>query len=290
MRQPRKRAKFRLVPTPTYQPNPTSHLLQITAPFMGKFVIIAAKSVLALISLAGVGLLAFSGWFVWHYEYGLGLPTQDRIAALSPTSPACTTAPQRTYIPLTEIPPLLRKAVIAYEQPDFYEAWSLNPAIELAFAAASGRTRWSPGITQSVTRCFMSLAREQRYTSLDWHIGTLIVMKRVTSILSRDRILEIYLNETYLGRHSYGVGAASMSYFGKPLGLLRSDQIALIAALTRTPFLERNKDRALAQRNLVVDRMLQVGAISDADAASARERPVELRDPPAATTTEQQKL
>jgi membrane peptidoglycan carboxypeptidase len=126
---------------------------------------------------------------------------------------------------------------------------------------------------------------------LDWHIGTIVLMKRVTSTLSRDRILEIYLNESYLGRGSYGVGAASTSYFGKPLGLLRTDEIALIAALPRMPtLLDRRKDIALDRRNYVIDRMVQVGALNDAEAASARERPVEFRDPPAATTTQQRNL
>jgi len=265
--------------------------LLITVPDMRKLVILAAKSALAVISLAGVCLLAFAGWLVWHYEYGLGLPSEDRLATVSSTGPACTTAPQRTYIPLAEIPPLLLKAIVATEQPDFYEAWSLNPFVELALALVGRRKPGPAGITQSVARCLMSLAPEPyNGESLDRHVGTLILMKRVASTLSRDRILEIYLNETYLGRGSYGVGAASISYFGKPLGSLRTDEIALLAALARTPFLDRRKDRALDWRNRVIDRMLQMGAISDAEAASARARPLEFRDPPAATIIDRQKL
>jgi membrane peptidoglycan carboxypeptidase len=258
---------------------------------MRKLIIIAAKSVLALISLACVGLLVFVGWFVWHYEYALGLPTKDRIAAVSPTGPACTTVPQRAYIPLAEIPPLLRKAIIASEQPDFYEAWSLNPFVELALALVRRRKPGPAGITQAVARCLLSLAPEPyNGESLDRHVGTIVLVKRVTSTLSRDRILEIYLNEAYLGRGSYGVGAASASYFGKPLGLLRTDEIAFIAALPRAPaLLNRRQDIALDRRNHVIDRMLRAGVIGDAEAKSARERPVEFLDPPAATATEQRK-
>ena len=88
---------------------------------MRKLVIVAAKLILSVVSLAGVGLLVLAGWIVWHYEYSLGLPSEDRLASMATTGPACTAVPDRAYIPLVEIPPVLRKAVIALEQPDFYE-------------------------------------------------------------------------------------------------------------------------------------------------------------------------
>jgi membrane peptidoglycan carboxypeptidase len=257
---------------------------------MRKVVIVAAKLILSAISLAGVGLLLFAGGLVWHYEYALGLPSEDRLASISTTGPACTAAPDRAYIPLAEIPPLLRKAVIAYDQPDFYEAWSLDPFVGLAVAVAGGRSRPQSGITISVTRCLMSLA-PGCCPGLDWHIGNAVLMRRIARALSRDRILEIYLNEIYFGRGSYGVGSASQTYFGKPLGLLATDEIATIIALSRIPtLLDRRKDFALDRRNFVIARMQHAGIISETEATAARERPLAFRDPPPAKTIQPQAL
>ena len=257
---------------------------------MRKIVIFAAKLILSAVSLAGVGLLVFAGWLVWHYEYGLGLPSENRLASIATTAPACSAAVDRAYIPLAEIPPLLRKAVVADEQPDFYEARSLDPLVGLAVAVASGRANPPSGITQSVTRCLMSLSPGCCH-GLDWHIGNVVLAKRVTRTLSRDRILEIYLNEIYLGRGSYGVGSASEAYFGKPLGLLTPDEVALIVTLSRAPALiERRKDFALDQRNLVIARMQHAGLISDTEAKAARERPLAFRAPPPIKTMQQQAL
>ncbi len=229
--------------------------------------------------MAGIVLLVFAGWLVWHYEYGLELPTEDRLASLATTGPACTAAPDRTYIALAEMPPLLRKAVIAYEQPNFYEAWSLDPLADIAIAAAS-RAIPRSGITQPVTRCLMSLSAGC-CNGLDWHIGNFILARRVTRTLSRDRILEIYLNESYLGRGGYGVASASSAYFGKPLGLLTTDEIAAIVALARAPArLDRRKDLALDRRNAVIAQMQRAGIISDTEAADAREQPLAFRDLP----------
>ncbi|WP_338831493.1 transglycosylase domain-containing protein [Bradyrhizobium sp. 27S5] len=257
---------------------------------MRKFVIVAAKLILSAVSLVGIGLLLFAGWLVWHYEYALGLPSEDGLASISTTGPACTAAPDRTYISLADIPPLLRKAAIAYEQPDFYEARSLSPIIGIAHAAANGGKGPPSGIIQSVTRCLMSFSTDC-CRGIDMHIATIVLMQRVARTLSRDRILEIYLNESYFGRGNYGVGSASLAYFGRPLGLLAVDEIAFIVALPRMPaLLNRRRDIALDRRNLVIARMQHTGIISDAEAMAARERPLAFRDPPPVKTMQQQAL
>jgi len=243
---------------------------------MRKALIIIGKSVLALLSVSGVALLAFEGWLVWHYEYGLGLPSEDRLAAMSSTGPACTTDVGRTYVPLAEVPPLLRKAAIASEQLDFYEAWSLNPIVEIALATGAGRRPRAGGITQSVGRCLLSLSPEGRQ-QID-PIGSLFFMQRVTRSLSRDRILEIYLNESYFGRGAYGVAAGAEVYFGKRLAELDIDEVAFITARARQPYPSRNFDTR--SRDFVIDRMLTAGLISEAEAASSKSRPLLLNDKP----------
>jgi len=249
---------------------------------MRKSLIILAKLVLAVLSVAGTGLLILEGWLIWHYEYGIGLPDKDKLAAVSETGPACSASDQRTYVPLSEIPPLVRQAVIASDEPDFYERLSANPFMEHTLASLFKRRPRPAMISQFVSRCLMSLSPDCcRGSNLESQISHLVFMGRVATALSRERILEIYLNESYFGRGTYGVGAAAKSHFGKPLGLLSIDEIAFIVALPKAPaFIGRRKDIAVERRNRIVERMLQSGFINEADAASAIQRPLEFREEP----------
>jgi membrane carboxypeptidase/penicillin-binding protein len=256
---------------------------------MRKPLIILAKLVVALLSIAGTGLLILEGWLIWHYEYGIALPDERKLATLSAPAPACSVNEQRTYIPLSEIPSLVREAAIAYEEPEFYERPPPNPLIEFVVAVIRNRRPSPAGITMWVTRCLGDDCC--RGPSLDQQISRLVLMTHVARALSRDRILEIYLNESYLGRGSYGVGAASTAYFDKPLGLLSVDEIALIAALPRMPWLlNRRTDIAQDRRNAVIDRMLQARIINDAEAGTARARPLQFREIPPDNATQQRKL
>jgi len=243
---------------------------------MRKFLVVTAKTALALLSLAGVTLLAFSGWLVWHYGYGFGLPTEAQLAAISPTGPACRADPKRATIPLVDIPPLLRNAAIAYAQPDFYEAWSLNPIAEIALGLGTGRGPRPAGITQSVARCLILFApgNDRQIDS----IAAIYFMQRVTRSLSRDRILEIYLNESYLGRGAYGVAAGAEAYFGKALADLDIDEIAFILTRTRQPRPSRDFDTR--SRDDAIDRMQTAGLISETQAAAAKSRPLLLKETP----------
>jgi len=247
-------------------------------PAMRKSVVIVVKSVVALLLASSVVLAVFMGWLIWHYEYGIGLPDSEKLAAVSAAGNICSSGGKRTFVPLTEIPSLLRSAVLAYEEPDFYDRPSINSFTEPVVAALSNRSFRQSNISISVTRCLMSLS-PGCCRGLDWHIGNAILMNRIERTLSRDRILEIYMNEQYFGRGAYGVAAAAAAYFGKSLTELSVDEAAFIAALPRAPvLLSRNKDRGVERRNVVIDRMLQAGAISGDQAISAKERPLVLQD------------
>ncbi|MBR0782321.1 transglycosylase domain-containing protein [Bradyrhizobium iriomotense] len=257
---------------------------------MRKFLVIAAKTTLALLSLASAGLLAVALYVVWHFEYEVGVPDVARIAAASATGPVCRADKQDPYTPLADIPLLLQKAVIASEEPEFYERPSLNPYFESVFAAIVRREPRSSGITWGVTRCLVA-GSANCCRGLDWHLGNAYLVNRVARAFSRDRLLEIYLNEMYLGRGSYGVDAAATAYFGKPMKMLAIDEIALLAALHRTPQIAmRRNDLAKDWRNRVIDRMLRAALISEAEADGARQRPIEFRDAPASTPAGQRSL
>ena len=180
--------------------------------------------------LSGPVLLAWSGLLVWHFEYGLGLPGHQELAAISGTEQICSAGHGRTFVPLAGIPPLLRNAVLAEEEPDFYS----RPAIlrEFALAALSNRRPRPASIANHLARCLMPSGC---CDGLDWSIGTLVLLDRVDRTLSKDTIFEIYLNDVYLGRGSYGVANAAASYFGKSLGELKHEEMAFIAGRATHP-------------------------------------------------------
>jgi membrane peptidoglycan carboxypeptidase len=249
---------------------------------MRRFLIVVAKSVLFLISAVFVAVLAGIGYLLWRYDYSVTVPDLDKLAA-SPPGPVCSAAARQNYLTLDQIPLLIRQTVVLSEQPGFYERTSLNPFVEIASGLAANRPPRGSGIMISVARCLASLKPDwsKGQPNVEQQVGDLFFMAKVARTLSRDRILETYLNETYFGRGAYGVAAASETYFGKPLDRLGIDEIAFIAALPRAPgYLSKGGARATERRNMIINRLLQAGAISDADAIQARERPLEIRDVP----------
>ena len=257
---------------------------------MRKFIVAAAKTTLALLSLGGIGLLALALYVVWHLEYEVGLPDVSRIAATSATGPVCRADKQGPYTPLAEIPVLLQKAILVSEDTEFYERPSLNPYLESALAVISSRSPRPSGITLGVTRCLVERSANC-CRGLDWHLGNAYLVNHVARAFSRDRLLEIYLNEMYLGRGTYGVAAAATAYFGKPMKMLSIDEIALLTVLHRTPQIAMLRDDlARDWRNRIIDRMLQAALISEVEADGARQRPIGFRDMPTAAPGGQRSL
>src|SRR5207247_31170 len=203
---------------------------------MRKPLSILAKLVVALLSAAGMGLLILEGWLIWHYEYGIGLPTESALAALPSTDHVCSTGARGAFVPLADIPPLIRKAVVAYEDPDFYERPAVGPLAQFALAVVSNRRPSASNISSWVTRSCLKAMSPECCRGIDWHIGNLVFMGRVERALSRDRILEIYLNDTYLGRNADGVAMAAEAYFGKRLAELDIHEIAFMIARARRPY------------------------------------------------------
>ena len=245
---------------------------------MRKALIIFGKSLLALLSLAGVALLWFTGWLIWHYEYGIGLPTESTLSALSPTDHVCATGARGAFVPLADIPPLIRKAVVAYEDPDFYERPAVGPLAQFALAVASDRRPTASNILSWVTRNCLTALSPECCKGIDWHIGNLVFMGRVERALSRDRILEIYLNDTYFGRNADGVAMAADAYFGKRLAQLEIHEIAFMLASARGPHPSRYFDASFRDR--VIDRMLKAEVISEAQATTAKAHPLPLNKTP----------
>ena len=240
---------------------------------MRKALIIFGKSFLALLSLAGVTLLWFTGWLIWYYEYGIGLPTETTLSALPPADHVCAAGARGAFVPLADIPPLIRKAAVAYEDPDFYERLAVGPLAQFALAVIANR-RPRSNISLAVTRNCLKALSPECCRGIDWHIGNWVFMGRVERALSRDRILEIYLNDIYFGRNADGVAMAAEAYFGKRPAELDIHEIAFIVARARYPY--QSKPFEMSSRNWVIDRMLDAGIISEAQAVTAKDHPMPL--------------
>src|SRR3979411_1951294 len=131
------------------------------------------------------------------------------------------------------------------------------------------RPQGASTITQQVAKNFL-LTNEAAFTR---KIKEALLAMRIERTYAKDKILELYLNEIYLGRGAYGVAAASLVYFDKSVNELTVAEAAYLAALPKAPAAlhpVRNRDRAIERRNYVVDRLLENGWIKQADADKAR--------------------
>jgi penicillin-binding protein 1A len=254
----------------------TNHLT-MRFPHTKQLFILFGKSVLAMLSIAMVLLLYAEGYAIWYFEYGLGLPSESRLAALPATGSLCAASPGSSLVPLSEIPPLLRKAVIASQDREFYERPYVGPLARLASDIAAGRPPGRSNIIQSVSReCLWALVPECcKGPNLDWQIGTEVLTGRIERTFGRDRILEAYLNNAYLGRGTYGVVAAANVYFGKSLASLDVSEIAFLVTRFRSP---RPSQGDSDLRNRVIDTMRSAGLIDEAQATSAKAVPVPAAD------------
>jgi penicillin-binding protein 1A len=194
----------------------------------------------------------------------------------------------RIITPFKDIPPLVVHAFLAAEDRDFYSHNGVNPTsiIRAAFAdvVRYGRGQRPLGastITQQLVRHFL-LTNE---VSVSRKVKEALLAYRIENQLSKDRILEIYLNEIYLGSGAYGAAAAADTYFGKTLDQLTPAEAAFLAALPKAPnnySPVHHADAALARRNWVLDGMADMGWITAAETQTAKSQPLEAspRAPP----------
>lgn len=186
---------------------------------------------------------------------------------------------EKRRIPLTleQMPPVMVKAFIATEDSRFYEHHGVDPiGIFRAASVALMSGHASQGastITQQLARNFF-LSPER---TLMRKIKEAFLAVRIEQLLSKDEILELYLNKIYLGYRAYGVGAAAQVYFGKNLDQLTLSEMATIAGLPKAPSTFNpiySHDRAVARRNVVLARMLDQNYISQAQYNEARYEPL----------------
>ncbi len=191
---------------------------------------------------------------------------------------------KRIFVPVDKIPDLVKQAFLSAEDKNFYSHSGIDykgiiRAIlgNLKNIGTGRRPAGASTITQQVAKNFL-LSSEVSYKR---KIKEAILATRIEQAFTKDHILELYLNEIYLGNRAYGVAAASSNYFDKPLDKLSVEEAAYLAALPKGPnnYNPATKyEAAVARRNWVISRMLEDGYISEEQAAVASSKPLKVRE------------
>jgi penicillin-binding protein 1A len=186
---------------------------------------------------------------------------------------------RRTVVPFAQIPLQVRQAFLAAEDAQFYEHgaidWSGVIRAAIADLMHGAAVQGASTITMQVARDFYLSPQK---TPLRKFTEALMAYK-IEHELTKDQILERYLNQVYLGQRAYGVAAAARVYFGKPLDQLSLAQIAVLAGLPKAPSAfnpQTNLDAALARQHYVLGRMLALGDITRAQYDAAMQAPLDV--------------
>ncbi|MDE1330628.1 penicillin-binding protein 1A [Vibrio aestuarianus] len=184
---------------------------------------------------------------------------------------------RRIPLRLEEMPPELIEAIIATEDSRFYEHYGFDPIgitrAAIAVVASGSAKQGASTITQQLARNFY-LSNEKKIMR---KIKEIFIAIHIEQLLSKQEILELYLNKIYLGYRSYGIGAAAQVYFGKEVKDLTLSEIALIAGLPKAPSTMNpiySVERATNRRNVVLQRMLDERYITQTQYEQARNEPL----------------
>lgn len=211
-------------------------------------------------------------------------PVTTRVHAADGTLLAEFARERRLFQPIETVPPLLIHAFLSAEDKDFYTHGGIaldgvfRAIRDNALARIDGNSTIQGGgssITQQVAKNFL-LTSEQTW---DRKIQEALLAIRIESTFSKDRILELYLNEIFLGLNSYGVAAAALNYFDKALYQLTLSEAAYIAALPKGPnnyHPFRRPQAAIERRNWVIDRMVENGYATAEEGAVAKAEPLNV--------------
>lgn len=186
---------------------------------------------------------------------------------------------RRHLTPIQDIPKVMKDAVLAIEDARFYQHGGVD-YIGVARAAFANlgqiKSQGASTITMQVARN-VYLSSEKTYTR---KIYEMLLTFKLEHLLSKDQILEIYMNQIFLGNRAYGFAAASETYFGKPLQNVSVAEAAMLAGLPKAPSAYNpisNPKRAKTRQLYIIDRMLENGFITPAQAASAKAEEVMIR-------------
>ena len=223
------------------------------------------------------------------YVYGRDLPSHESLANYTPPTISRIysgegriidefSRERRLFTPAGEIPDLIKQAFISAEDKNFYDhggydTRGIAAALIEAVRTRGRNVRGASTITQQVTRNFL-LSSDRR---IERKIKEIILATRIEDTLSKEQILELYLNEIFLGQNSYGVTAAAQTYFNKTLSELAPHEAAFLAAMPKAPsdyHPVRAKERLRSRRDFVLKEMRENGYIDQETYLSEVDQPV----------------
>lgn len=244
-----------------------------------------------------LSLLAVGAFGIYLFSLSQDLPDYEVLAEYEP--PVTTRVygsngslvaefarERRLFVPIEAMPELIKDAFISAEDKSFYEHKGLDfkgiVRSQLSNVGNLIRGRRLEGgstITQQVAKNFL-LSSEQK---IERKMKEWLVTRRIEKAFTKEHILELYLNEIYLGNRSYGVAAAALNYFDKSLDELTIEEAAYLAAIPKGPsnyHPVKNYDRAMERRNWVIGRLYEDGKIDAEAMKAAQEQPLNAKIAP----------
>ena len=189
----------------------------------------------------------------------------------------------RDFVPIAQMPPMMKNAVLAIEDARFYQHKGIDWMGAARAVVSNVRGGFGAGgastITMQVARNFF-LSREK---VLSRKVNEVLLAKKIEDALTKDQILELYMNQIFLGQRSYGFAAAARSYFGKKLDQLTIAETAMLAGLPQNPSRNNpavNMKRAKARQEQVLRRLRDLGHIDEAQYAQAVDEPMRVHARP----------
>ena len=186
---------------------------------------------------------------------------------------------RRAFIRIQDVPPVLKQAILAAEDDRFYQHSGVDFLGILRAAGANlatgGKRQGASTITMQVARNFF-LTREK---TISRKLYEILLAFKIEQNLTKDQILEVYINQIFLGRRAYGFAVASHTYFGKPIRDLNIPEAAMLAGLPKAPSTYNpvvNPKRAAMRQQYVLRRMLELGFISEAEHRQAVDTPLKV--------------
>ena len=251
----------------------------------------AGMALLGAIALAGLAVAIYAAWLFHDLPDASELadyrpPTATRVYAGDGTLIGEFSDERRIYVSYDQIPTTVIQAFLAAEDRNFFQHGGIDisgigrASLKNVFNIVSGR-RLEGGstITQQVAKNVLLTSE----SSLNRKLKEAILASRLEATLSKEQILELYLNEIFLGYRSFGIASAAYNYFGKSLSQLTPDEAAFLASLPKGPnnyHPKRHPGAAKGRRDWVLGEMEQNGWLTEAQLTEARARPLVTRNAP----------
>jgi len=256
-----------------------------------RWVAIAGVAVLSAIALAGFAIAIYAAWLFHDMPDAGDLvdyrpPTATRAYAWDGVLIGEFSRERRIYVPYDAMPPQLAQAFLAAEDRNFFrhagvDTFGLMRAMakNVQNAAQGRRLEGGSTITQQVAKNVLLTSD----ATVGRKLKEAILAGRLEQTLNKEQILELYLNEIWLGYRSYGVGAAAYNYFGKSISDLTLAESAYLAALPKGPdnyHPLRRKQQAIIRRNWILDQMAGLGWVSRQAAEAAKREDLKVQNAP----------